>query len=148
MAHPSSSDDSPHQSASDICRGVLRCFEGLHFYGLTEVTLANKRRADVLLIGPKGEIVIVEIKSSVADFKSDAKWHEYAPYCDRFYFAVAEAFPSEIIPAHTGLIVADGFGGDIIRTPEVHPLAPARRKALTLKIARLAAMRLTAEGRS
>ena len=95
-------------------------------------------------LGPSGEIEIVEIKSSVADFQSDQKWPEYAPFCDRFYFAVAAAFPAQLIPEHCGLIVADGFGGAVIRHPETHKLAPARRKAMTQKFARLAALRLAA----
>lgn len=132
----------PHNPcASDICRGVLRLFADMNFAGVTEMTLANGRRADVAAIGPKGEITIVEIKSSVADYRSDGKWPDYRPYCDRFYFAVSHGFPKDLIPDDAGLIVADGFGGAVLREPEVTPLAGARRKAVTLRFARLAASR-------
>lgn len=137
-------DDHLNPCASDICRGVLRLFADLNFTGVTEMTLANGRRADIAAIGPKGEITIVEVKSSVADFRSDGKWPDYRPFCDRFYFAVSHGFPREFIPEETGLIVADGFGGAVLRDPEASPLAAARRKAVTLRFARLAASRLMA----
>ena len=137
-------DDHLNPCASDICRGVLRLFADLNFTGVTEMTLANGRRADIAAIGPKGEITIVEVKSSVADFRSDGKWPDYRPFCDRFYFAVSHGFPRELIPEETGLIVADGFGGAVLRDPEASPLAAARRKAVTLRFARLAASRLMA----
>ena len=134
-------DDHLSPCASDICRGVLRLFADLNFAGVTEMTLANGRRADIAAIGPKGEITIVEVKSSVADFRSDGKWPEYQPFCDRFYFAVGHSFPKDLIPETAGLIVADGFGGAVLREPSVTPLAAARRKAVTLRFARLAASR-------
>lgn len=133
-----------HHIANQICVGTLRCFAERDYFGAFEVTLANRRRADILTVEPKGEIAIAEIKSSVEDFRSDAKWHEYIPYCDKYYFAVSQAFPTDILPEHTGLIIADAFGGDIVRPAEEHRLPAARRKALTLKVARLASMRLNA----
>ena len=135
-------DDHLNPCASDICRGVLRLFADMNFAGVTEMTLANGRRADIAAIGPSGEITIVEVKSSVADFRTDAKWPEYRPFCDRFYFAVGQGFPNDLIPPQAGLIIADGFGGAILRQPEPTPLAAARRKAVTLRFARLAANRL------
>jgi len=135
-------DQIMHPEAALIARGVMRVFRGLDYFSITEMTLANHRRADVCALGPKGEIVIVEVKSSVADFRSDQKWPEYAPYCDRFYFAVGHGFPKNLIPESTGLIVTDGFGGAILREPETHTLAAARRKAMTLKFARKATQRL------
>ncbi len=137
-------DDHLNPCAGDICRGVLRLFADLNFTGVTEMTLANGRRADIAAIGPKGEITIVEVKSSVADFRSDEKWPDYRPFCDRFYFAVSHGFPRELIPEDTGLIIADGFGGAVLRESEASPLAAARRKAVTLRFARLAASRLMA----
>lgn len=134
--------DPTYPDAAAIARGVLRLFANLGFYGVTEMTLANQRRADIAAIGPKGEIFIVEVKSSVADFRSDEKWPEYRPYCDRFFFAVSDTFPKALIPEDVGLIVADGFGGAMLRDGPPHPLAPARRKAVTLRLARLAASRL------
>jgi hypothetical protein len=128
--------------AQQIARGVLRLLTDHGYAGVTEMTLANGRRADVAAIGPTGEITIVEIKSSVADFRSDQKWPEYRPFCDRFYFAVKEDFPQDLIPEETGLIIADAFGGAILREPECEKLVAARRKAVTLRFARLAATRL------
>lgn len=131
-----------HPEAALIARGVMRVLHGLGYYSMTEMTLANHRRADVCALGQKGEIVIVEVKSSVADFRSDQKWPEYAPFCDRFYFAVGQGFPKELIPQEAGLIVADQFGGAVLREPETHVLAAARRKAMTLRFARKASQRL------
>ena len=115
----------------------------LGYAPLAEVALPNGRRADILALGPKGEMAIVEVKSGLEDFRSDRKWAEYMPYCDVFYFAVAPEFPREALPEGPGLIVADGFGGAVIGEPPDTPLAPARRKALTLAFARLAALRAT-----
>jgi hypothetical protein len=86
-------------------------------------------------------VVIVEVKSGVADFRADMKWPEYFDWCDRFYFAVSERFPSDILPDQTGLIIADSFGGAVVRESPVQTLAPARRKSLTLRFARNAAER-------
>lgn len=135
-------DDHLNPCASAISRGVLRLFAQMSLSGMTELTLANGRRADIAAIGPSGEITIVEVKSSIADFRTDAKWPEYRPFCDRFYFAVGQGFPNDLIPPQAGLIIADGFGGAILRQPEPTPLAAARRKAITLRFARLAANRL------
>jgi len=96
-----------------------------------------------MALGPKGQIAIAEVKSSLEDFRVDVKWPEYLPYCDLFYFAVAPEFPREILPVEPGLIVADSFGGAVLAEAPSTPLAPARRKALTLAFARLAAMRAT-----
>jgi hypothetical protein len=128
--------------AIEIARGVLRLLNSHGYAGVTEMTLANGRRADVAAIGPSGDVTIVEIKSSVADFRADQKWPEYRPFCDRFYFAVGHDFPQDLIPDETGLIIADGFGGAFLREPETEKLAAARRKAVTLRFARLAASRL------
>lgn len=135
-------DETLSPVAQQIARGVLRLLTDHGYAGVTEMTLANGRRADVAAIGPGGEISIVEIKSSVADFRSDQKWPEYRPFCDRFYFAVGHDFPQDLIPDETGLIIADAFGGAILREPECEKLVAARRKAVTLRFARLAAARL------
>jgi hypothetical protein len=125
----------------EVTRGAARLLVGLGFAPLAEVGLPNGRRADLLALGPRGEIAIVEVKSSVEDYRVDRKWGEYAPFCEQFYFAVAPDFPRQILPDGPGLIVADGFGGAILTDSPITPLAPARRKALTLAFARLAAMR-------
>jgi hypothetical protein len=135
-------DPAPNGRAADIVRGVQRMFAEAGLASLTEVTLANGRRADVMAVGPKGEIVIVEVKSCLQDFRTDQKWPEYAPYCDRFYFAIDCDFPQERIPEGTGLMCCDGFGGAVLRECQPAPLNAARRKAVTLSFARLAAARL------
>ncbi len=130
--------------AAAIARGSLRLLADLGLYGVQEMTLANNRRADIAALGPGGEIWMVEIKSGVPDFRSDSKWPEYIPFCDRFWFAVDHDFPQDLIPEDVGLIVADAFGAAVIREAPVEKLSAARRKAVTLRLARLAAMRLSA----
>lgn len=130
-----------------LCRGVQRLLIDRGFAPLTEMTLANGRRADIAALGRKGEIWIVETKSGIEDFVVDFKWPDYVDYCDAFYFAVAADFPQPLIPEDVGLIVADGFGGDILRDPPPRSLPGARRKAMTLQFARLAAGRLFASPR-
>ena len=124
-----------------VTRGAARLFVGLGYAPLTEVALPNNRRADLLALGPKGEFVIAEVKSGIEDYRADAKWPQYAPFCDRFFFAVSPEFPRAALPDEPGLIVADGFGGAVLREAPPHPLAPARRRALLLQFARLAAWR-------
>ena len=135
-------EDRMDPCAAEIARGVLRLLHDYGFAGVTELTLANGRRADVAAIGPGGEITIVEIKSSVADFRSDQKWPEYRPFCDRFYFAVMKDFPIEVLPSEVGLIIADRFGGAIIREAPEEPAHGSRRRAVLLRFARTAAQRL------
>ena len=132
-------------AAREILRGVQRVLKAHGFESLAEVVLANGRRADVMALDARGEIWIVEIKSSIADFRADQKWHEYREYCDALLFAVAPDFPVEVLPADTGLILADAYGGELVLDPPSHPVSPARRKALTLSFARTAAMRLLAQ---
>jgi hypothetical protein len=105
------------------------------------VGLPNGRRADVVALGPRGEVAICEVKSGPEDLLADRKWSEYLPYCDAFYFAVSPEFPQDLLPAEPGLIVADGFGGAVLRPAPASTLAPARRRALMLGFARLAALR-------
>ena len=124
-----------------VTRGAARLLQALGYAPLAEAPLPNGRRADLMALGPKGEMVIVEVKSSLEDYRTDRKWAEYQPYCDAFYFAVGPEFPLAALPDEPGLMVADGFGGAVLRPAPVTPLAPARRKALTLQFARLAAMR-------
>lgn len=126
-----------------LARGVGRYFEDLGFACLTEFSLANGRRADVMVLDAKGRILAVEVKSCLADFRSDGKWHEYRDFCDALYFAVAPEFPSEVLPQECGVIVADAYGAAIAREPATHPLNPARRRALTLRFAQTAARRLS-----
>ena len=129
------------ETTLQVTRGAARLLSALGYAPLAEVTLPNGRRADLMALGPKGQIFIVEVKSSVEDFRTDQKWWEYRPYCDAFAFAVGPEFPRDILPDEPGLIVADGFGGAVLREAPAAPLAGARRKALTIAFGRLAAMR-------
>jgi hypothetical protein len=129
-------------AASDICRGVARLLKAHGLAALSEVALANGRRADLAGLADSGEIWIVEIKSSLEDFRADQKWPDYREFCDRLFFAVAPGFPREVLPEDTGLIIADRYGGEIVRPAPEHRLAGARRKAMTIRLARLAALRL------
>jgi hypothetical protein len=125
-----------------LARGVARALAQQGFATLSEVSFADGKRADVLALGRDGTLVIIEIKSSVADFRADRKWPEYRQWCDRLYFAVPEGFPLELIPEECGLMQADGFGAAILREPAEARLGAARRHALHQRFARLAAVRL------
>ncbi|MGE0630194.1 MAG: MmcB family DNA repair protein [Hyphomicrobiaceae bacterium] len=139
---PEDGRQSPQAAA--IQRGVRRLMWALGFATVTELVLANGRRADVTGVTDKGEIWIVEIKSSVADFRSDFKWPEYRDYCDRLLFAVDREFPLDLLPADTGLLLADQYGAELLRDAPLHSLPGARRKAMTIRFARAAALRLHA----
>ncbi len=125
-----------------VTRGVCRGLWDLGYRTLTEFGLANGRRADVIGLGGNGEVVIVEVKISTADFLADQKWPDYQAFCDRLSFAVPPAFPQEILPAACGLMVADAYGAEVLRQAPCHRLHGSRRKALTLRFARSAASRL------
>jgi hypothetical protein len=128
--------------ARDLARGVVRLLADLGYRSLTEFSLKNKRRTDVIGLDKRGNIIIVEIKSGPADFRSDTKWREYLDFCDKFYFAVADDFPRDMLPADQGLIIADRYGGEIVAEGELRKVNAARRKTLTLNFARTAASRL------
>lgn len=129
-------------SAADILRGVRRALAARGMASLAEFPLADGRRADVAALSDRGEIIIIEIKSSAADFSSDKKWLHYRDWCDRFYFATDSSFPHALIPQDCGLLVADAYGAVELRAPAAAPLAAARRRAVTLRFARMAANRL------
>lgn len=129
-------------TASAIQRGVCRHLRAAGFATLCEFTLASGRRVDVMGLSPSGQIWIVEIKSSLEDFRADLKWPEYRDFCDRLYFAITTDLSPEIMPAEAGLIIADGWGAEIQRDPAEHLLHASRRKAMTLSFARAAALRL------
>lgn len=125
-----------------LARGVCRCLADHGFACVTELVPKPGLRVDVMALGRKGEIWVVECKSGRADFTSDRKWQGYLDYADRFFWAVDGDFPTEILPAESGLIVADRFGAEILRMAPETKLAPARRKAVTQGFARTAALRL------
>ncbi len=138
---PARAENPSIDDARALMRGASRLLLDLGVAPIPEFTLPCGRRADLAGLGRKGEVVIVEVKSGIADFKADMKWPEYFDWCDRFYFAVSERFPADVLPEQTGLIIADGFGGAVVRESPVQPLAPARRKSVTLRFAHNAAER-------
>ncbi len=128
--------------AALLARGVCRTLEQLGYVSLVEFPLANGQRADILALGKAGDLVIVEIKSSVADFRADRKWSAYRDFSDRLYFAVPNDFPRPLIPDECGLMVADTFSAAVLRDGSTTRLDAARRRALTMRFARIAATRL------
>ena len=128
--------------AARLARGTCRALAQLGYASLMEVPLADGGRADILALGRSGDLIIIEIKTSVADFRGDRKWVRYRDFADRLYFAVPDGFPALLIPEECGLIVADGFGAAILRDGVTTPLPAARRRAITLRFARTAANRL------
>ncbi|MDA0219255.1 MAG: MmcB family DNA repair protein [Proteobacteria bacterium] len=125
-----------------LARGVCRLFDAMGHACLTEVTVKNGRRADVLTLDAAGRFTVVEIKTSLADFRADAKWGEYLEFCDHYYFAVPPHFPQAVLPETHGLIVADAWDATILRPSAETGMNGARRKAQTLRFAQLAARRL------
>ena len=139
---PSLVDGRQSQRALLVRRGVQRLFTELRHAMLPELGLASGRRADLISISEKGEVWIVEIKSSIEDLKADSKWPDYRLHCDRLYFATHPGVPLEIFPEDCGMILSDGYAAEIVREAPEHKLAPATRKALTLRFARAGADRL------
>ena len=127
-----------------LARGVSRHLRGHDFVTVEELVPAPGLRVDVMALGPKGEVWIVECKSSRADYMTDAKWQGYLPWCDRFFWAVGPAFPTELLPEGSGLIIADSYDAEIVAMGPETRLAPARRKVMIQKFARHAAVRAQA----
>ena len=132
------------QPGQRLARGVARHLRGLRFVSVEEFVPTRGLRVDLMGLGPKGEIWVVECKSSLADYQADAKWQGYLDWCDRYFWAVDTDFPTEILPPDSGLIIADAYDAEILRMGPENRLAPARRKALIQKFARDAARRLQA----
>lgn len=129
-------------AAESISRGVCRTLRDLGYGTLTEFRVGTSRRVDVVGLNRNSEFVVVEIKSSEADFKSDKKWPEYRFFCDRFFFAVSEDFPRRILPENCGLMVADGYNAAILRPAPETPMNAARRRAQLIRFALAASGRL------
>lgn len=125
-----------------VRRGVQRLLIARRVSALPEFPLVSGRRADLICLSEKGEFTIVEIKTSIEDFRVDRKWPEYRQHSDRLFFATHPGVPLDIFPDDCGLIVSDGYGAELLREAPDHRLAPATRKALTLRFARVAADRL------
>lgn len=135
--------EDPLPTASGLARGVMRALRHMGYAALAEFPIRQGRRVDMIGLNAKGHIVVVEIKSSVADFRSDAKWQDYLPYCDSYYFAVGDAFPEDILPAQHGLLIGDAFEMSIARHPsDVRDIKTARRHAVIKSFAIVAAQRL------
>jgi hypothetical protein len=128
--------------AALLARGVCRTLEQLAYVSLVEFPLADGRRADILALGKTGDLVIIEVKTSVADFRADRKWGAYRDFSDRLYFAVPNDFPRVLIPDECGLMVADSFSAAVLRDGSTMRLDASRRRALTMRFARIAATRL------
>lgn len=135
-------DGRQSETALAVARGTARLLISLGFCCVSELPLASGRRADLVALGRNGEIWIVEVKSSVADFRADQKWMDYRLHCDRLFFATTAEVPCEIFPPDTGLIVADNFGAAFVCEAPEHKLHPSTRKSMTLAIARAASLRL------
>ena len=139
-------DGRQSETALFVARGTRRFLRALGYATVTEMALRSGRRADLVALGGDGTILIVEIKSSVADFRADHKWRDYRMHCDRLYFATTALVPAEIFPEDAGLIVADSYGAALVRDAPEHRLPPATRRMVMLRFARLAAHRLHALG--
>ena len=131
-------------TAAEVARGVCRLLIQEGYSPILEFTLPNGRRLDVAALGAGGEMLGVEIKVALADLRGDSKWPEYLDYCDLFYFAIPPDFPPEHVPHETGLMIADRYGGAIVKPAEAQSLHASRRKAVTLSFAKVAAERLNA----
>ena len=135
-------DGRQSDKALAISRGAQRLLLSLGLACVSELPLASERRADLVALGGDGEVWIVEIKSSVEDFRADRKWPDYRMHCDRLFFATAVHVPVAIFPADAGLILADGFGAALVREAPEHQLHPTTRRSMLLSFARAAALRL------
>ncbi|MCO6382787.1 MmcB family DNA repair protein [Oceanicola sp. 502str15] len=144
MDAPQESPTPQLQPGQLLARGVCRHMRSFGFVTVEELVPTPGLRVDVMALGPKGEIWVIECKSSRADYMADHKWQGYLEWCDRFFWAVDEAFPTELLPAETGLIIADPYDAEVIRMGPESKLAAARRKAMVGKFARHAALRLQA----
>ena len=136
-------DGRQSQAAAEIGRGTVRLLTGLGYSCIAELPLPNGQRADITALSATGRIVIVEVKSCLNDFRTDQKWEGYLDYCDELYFSVNTEFPIDVLPGDTGLIIADRYGAEMVRHAPETPLNAARRKTVTLRFARAAALRLS-----
>src|SRR5690606_38187863 len=125
-----------------LARGVCRHLQSYNFVSVEEFVPERGLRVDVIALGPKGEIWVVECKSSRTDFLTDHKWQGNLDWCDRYFWAVDPECPTDLLPENTGLSIADSYSAEIIRMGPEAKLAPARRKKITQKFARDAARRL------
>ncbi len=142
LAKPLPVDGRQSATALGIARGTMRLLHQLGFSAVSELPLPSGRRADVVAMNKAGDLWIVEIKSSIEDFRADQKWTDYRLHCDRLFFATTVEVPCEIFPQDTGLIVADAFGAHLVCEAPEHRLHASTRKCMMLSFARCAALRL------
>lgn len=135
-------DGRQSEAAAMIARGARRLLRARGYATVAELSLIDGRRADLVALSADGEVLIVEIKSSVGDFRADRKWRDYVAQCDRLYFAISVDIPAAIMPEDAGLIVADSYGAEILREAPPQRIAPSTRRAVTLRFALAAADRL------
>jgi hypothetical protein len=131
------------ETALAIARGTARLLHSLGFASVSELPLPSGRRADLVALNDRGEIWIVEIKSSIEDLRTDQKWPEYRAHCDRLFFAFTQDLRCEIFPDETGLIIADAYGAHLQRPAPEHRLAAPTRKSMTVRFALAAAQRIS-----
>jgi hypothetical protein len=131
-------------TALSVARGTTRLLHQLGFSAVTELSLPSCRRADLVALNSAGDIWIVEIKSSIEDFRADQKWMDYRLHCDRLFFATTVEVPCDIFPKDTGLVVADAFGAHVVCDAPEHRLHASTRKSMIVSFARCAALRLQA----
>jgi hypothetical protein len=130
------------ETALAVARGTARLLRSLGFTSISELPLPSGRRADLVALNERGEIWIVEIKSSVEDLRADHKWEDYRAHCDRLFFAFTQELPCEIFPKDTGLIVADAYGAHMLCDAPEHRLRPPTRKLMTVRFAMAASLRI------
>src|SRR6204780_1809705 len=135
-------DGRQSETALSIARGTARLLRALGFSCVSELPLPSGRRADLVALSERGEIWIIEIKSSVEDLRADQKWGDYRAHCDRLFFAFTQDLPCEIFPDETGLIIADAYGAHLQRPAPEHRLPAPTRKSMTVRFARAAALRI------
>ncbi|WP_158808611.1 MmcB family DNA repair protein [Beijerinckia sp. L45] len=135
-------DGRQSETALFVARGTRRLLRAKGFSSITEMTLHSGRRADIVAVSGDGTIHIIEVKSSIADFRTDTKWRDYRLHCDRLFFAIPPEVPIEIMPEDAGLIVADAYGAEIVRDASEHRLAAATRRVVLMRFAHTAAHRL------
>ncbi|MEL7274322.1 MAG: MmcB family DNA repair protein [Pseudomonadota bacterium] len=130
------------ERAMAVRTGCERYFAERNWVTLPELALSNGRRADLVALSPRGDVAIVEVKSSITDFRADHKWPEYQAFCDELFFATLTDVPAHVFPEEAGFMVADVYGAEVVRTAPTIKMTPARRKALHLTFARASAQRL------
>ena len=135
-------DGRQSETALAIARGTARLLHALGFACISELPLPSGRRADLVAINDRGDIWIVEIKSSIEDLRADQKWPEYRAHCDRLFFAFTQDMPCEIFPTGTGLIVADAYGAHLHCEAPEHRLPAPTRKLMMVRFAMAAAQRI------